>query len=90
MPLILVVSSRVAVNFISNNFTYKLLRYFTAPADYLDARATKFQILKISYLISIGIIVFEMIHNTLELLNLAVRHGLAGVYSQNMPIGDTK
>ena len=23
----------------------KLLRYLTAPADYLDARATKFQIL---------------------------------------------
>ena len=31
-----------------------------------------------------------MIHNTLELLNLEVRHGLAGVYPQNMPIGDTK
>ena len=27
----------------------KLLRYLTAPADYLDARATKLQILKISY-----------------------------------------
>ena len=27
----------------------KLLRYLTAPADYLDARATKFQILKTSY-----------------------------------------
>ena len=27
----------------------KLLRYLTTPADYLDARATKFQILKISY-----------------------------------------
>ena len=27
----------------------KLLRYLTAPADFLDARATKFQILKITY-----------------------------------------
>ena len=27
----------------------KLLHYLTAPADYLDARATKFQIFKISY-----------------------------------------
>ena len=31
-----------------------------------------------------------MIQNTLELLNLAVRYGLAFVYPQNMPIGDTK
>ena len=31
-----------------------------------------------------------MIHNTLELLNLAVRNALAGVYPQNVPIGDTK
>ena len=31
-----------------------------------------------------------MMHDTLDLLNLAVRHGLAGVYPQNMPIGDTK
>ena len=29
--------------------TIKLLRYLTAISDYLDARATKFQILKISY-----------------------------------------
>ena len=41
-------------------------------------------------LISCGIIVLDIIHNTLELLNPAVRHGLASVYPQNMPISDTK
>ena len=37
------------LNFIALNKMVKLLRYLTAPADYLDARATKCQILKISY-----------------------------------------
>ena len=37
-----------------------------------------------------GMIIFEVVQNTLELLNSAVRNGFAGVYPQNMPFNDTK
>ena len=36
------------------------------------------------------IIIFEIIHNSLHLLNSAVMHGLTDVHPQNKPISDTK
>ena len=142
----LALSHRPALLLYDSYHGTKLLRYLTAISDHLDARATKTQILKISYRLGWLYLIYttltgDPLHSraactqpcnvnthsrahcspgarlceqwghgcvnngarlcasarlcrgspvTLELLKSAVRHGLTGVYPQNMLISDTK